>query len=142
MSDVTFRTEQPAPQPETLPAATNPAHTANNSNVEVPYLDYPRAHGQAFVVDHYQLGETWSNSLGGFEKEVNTIEAYFRHKVETGEFPNSVSYIKDRLKEIEKVTNTSKEERPAHKLGTIAAYVRFLAETDDIKHNIKRYGTQ
>lgn len=141
MSDTTFRTESAPAKPEVVPQPSTPA-VSSTSTVEVPYLDYGKEHGAPFIVEHYKLGDTWSQAQGGFEKEVNTLESYFLNQIHSGELPNSVTAIKNRLKEIEKVTNTAKEERPAHKLGIIAAYVRFLSETDDIKHNIKRYGSQ
>ena len=142
MSDTTFRTEQPAPEPEVVPAPPPPV-SVSTSTVEVPYLDYPREHGQSFVVDHYNLGNTWSSTNdGGFVREINAIEGYMKSQIESGVIENSVEAVKNRLKEIEKVTNVSKEGRPAYKLGTIAAYVKFLGETDNIKNKNKPYGSK
>ncbi len=54
---------------------------------------------------------------------------------------NSINAVKDRLKEILKVTNMSKEERNVIKIEIVASYIKFLQDSDNIRHNVKRYGS-
>jgi len=103
-------------------------------------MDYARSSGQPFSVDYFSLGDTWSEPVGGFPTEVGIIEDYFKDKISSGDIPNSLSAVKDRLKEILKITNMSKEERNLIKVETVAAYIKFLKETDDIRHSVTRYG--
>ena len=61
-------------------------------------------------------------------------------QIESGEIANSIDAIKGRYKEIEKVTKVSKEERAVVKVETVAAYIKFLMESDRTKFNLMRYG--
>lgn len=139
--DTVFRTPQaPASKGSESSNKVGPASTVSTAAVEVPYLDYEKEHGKPYTVEHFVLGDTWKDPTGGFPEEIGIIEDYFKDKIASGDIANSVTAVKDRLKEILKVTNMSKEERSVIKLETIAAYIKFLSESDDIKHNIKRYG--
>ena len=62
-----------------------------------------------------------------------------KKKIESGELANSINAINEEYKQLEKVTGMKKEERKAVKIETIAAYVKFLNETDNIKLNLSRY---
>lgn len=142
MSDTTFRstqTSEASPEPVSAPAKQT---TVSTTNIEVPYMDYHHSHGEPFSVSYFQLGDTWDSGIGGFSKEVNAIESYFMSKIASGELPNDVEAIKSRLKEIEKVANVAKEHRTVVKIGAVASYLRFLNDVDDIKGNIKRYGSK
>lgn len=102
----TFRSQAPQPAPETLgEMKTQPVQA--QVKVEVPYLDYEHEHGTPYLVTHYDLGEI---NRGNYSEELGEIEGYLREQVETGEIPNSLSAIKSRLKEIEKVTNMDYEQ--------------------------------
>jgi hypothetical protein len=72
---------------------------------------------------------------------VKEIEDYFADKISSGDIENSIDAVKDRLKEILKITNMSKEGRNLIKVETVAAYIKFLRETDDIRQSVKRYGS-
>ena len=109
-------------------------------DVAVPYLDYAKSKSHPYTVDYFKLGDTWKDPTGGFSDEVNTIEKYFSTKIASGDISNSISAVEDRLKEILKVTNMSKEDRATVKIGTVAAYIKFLQESDGLKHQINKNG--
>lgn len=144
MADVVFKTQTARTEPTKSSDVSNVKHkdsgTVSTSTVEVPYLDYRGEHGEPHSVGFFGLGDMWDDPDGGFSKEVGMIEDYFRTKIEGGDMANSVSAVKDRLKEILKVTNMNKEERNIIKVSTVAAYIKFLSDTDDVKHSVKRYG--
>jgi hypothetical protein len=123
-----------------LPTEGKVASGVSTTKEEVPYLDYSKEHGMPHTALFFELGDRWADATGGFPKEVETIENYFREKITSGEMANSVMAVKDRLKEILKVTNMTKEERNLIKIETVAAYVKFLMEGDNIKQQVKRYG--
>ena len=104
-------------------------------------MDYERSTSKPFSVDYFGLGDTWQEPTGGFPKEVKEIEDYFADKISSGDIENSIDAVKDRLKEILKITNMSKEGRNLIKVETVAAYIKFLRETDDIRQSVKRYGS-
>lgn len=114
----------------------------NVTEVEPPYLDYMNDNAKPYVADHYRLGDNWDDPYGGFPVEISTIEGYLRGRIQNGEIANSTSAVKEELKKLEKMTNVSKEERPLIKIETLAAYVRFLQKTNDIKSNLRKYGTK
>lgn len=139
--EVTFKTQAPAVEsaPQEFKSGTD--SLVSSSSVEVPYLDYEREHGKPFSVEYFGLGESWREAVGGFSKEIGALEGYFSDLISRGEIANSTNAVKDRLKEILRVTNMSKEERAVVKLETIAAYIKFLMEKEDIKHSVTRYGS-
>jgi len=112
----------------------------DTSSIEVPYTDYIKAHNHPHAVDYFKLGDHWDTPDGGYGQEVSIIEEYLQSKVEHGEIANTVSAIKNELKTMEKINNLKLEERTPIKIGTIAAYVRFLMDTDNIKYNMRKYG--
>lgn len=138
MTDVAFKTTTTRTASGTS-EKSKPAETVSTTEVEVPYLDYEKEHGHPYTVGHFALGDTWKDPVGGFPEEVGVVESYFKDKISSGEMANSVSAVKDRLKEILKVTNMSKEERNLVKVETVAAYIKFLKTSDDIKRNVRRY---
>lgn len=133
-----FRAKQ-EPIKETVPTSGE-SISVSSSKVEVPYTDYEREHGKPFLVDHFELGERWTDRDGGFKDEVEAIESYLQDQVTSREIDNSLKGIKSRLKEIEKVTNMDKEDRVVVKMEVMAEYVKFLMKKSDIKRNITRYG--
>lgn len=138
--DVTFRTQQDTPVSEPVSTKSGTDQQVSTTTVEVPYLDYAREHGKPFSVEFFGLGSSWKDPTGGFPKEIGAIEDYFRGQIESGEVANSVTAVKERMKEILKLTNMGKEERAVLKIETIAAYIKFLMEKEDIKRSVKRYG--
>ena len=140
MPDTTFRTKAETTAPEVSPKGKTPA-VIDTTEEAVPYLGYEKEHNHPFTVDHFKLGDTWEDPTGGFPKEISLIEEYLQKKIQTGELADNVEAIKRKLKEIEKVTGVKDETRSIIRIETIAAYVKFLMESDKIKFNIQRYGS-
>jgi hypothetical protein len=108
--------------------------------VEVPYLDYENQHGNPYTVEYFGLGDTWAEREGGFPEEISVIEEYVGKKIRDGEIPNTKEAVKEKLKQLEKINNLKGETRAVMRIETLAAYIKFLAETDKIKINLRRYG--
>lgn len=107
--------------------------------VEPPYLDYEVTKGQPYLVDHFELGASWNDPVGGFAKELSIIEEYIGNEIRTGKIGNDIVSAKEILKQAEKMTNTKSETRPVVKLGVLAEYMKFLMESGKIKYNAQRY---
>lgn len=131
--------EKVEPAVEPVAKGKNPEVTSL-SKVEVPYLDYQNSNGKPYIVDHYDMGSHWDDRVGGFPEEVRTIDNYLQEQIKDGQLDNSIKGIKQRLKEIEKVTGMTNETRNVVKLEVISEYMKFLSKTRDIKQNITRYG--
>lgn len=142
MSDNVFKTKQSTSDapPVSFPHSADKSTTSVVNDVEPPYLDYQSVNKKPFSVDYFELGDLWDDPDGGFADEVSTVENYFKQLIESGEIENSPSAVKNKLKQIEKTVNTSKDERKVVRLGTIASYLRFLTETSGIRRNVKKYG--
>jgi hypothetical protein len=138
--EVVFKSSEPKQESGPTNISTGPQVSTSTSEVEIPYLDYKSQKGTPHSVEFFGIGDTWSEPVGGFPEEIGVIEDYFREQVETGELANSTKAVKERLKEILKVTNMSKEERNVIRVETVAAYIKFLRSKDAIKHSVKRYG--
>ena len=137
-TDNVFRTKVKPVKPVPLPEGKDQA-MSNVTDVEVPHLDYSKTKGNPYTVDYFELGDTWKDPVGGFSKEVEQIEKYFNNLIETGQVANKTSSIKEKLKELEKLTNTKKEDRTVVKIAKISAYVKFLNEASEIESNARKY---
>lgn len=125
---------------ESIPAGKQSQAINAPQEVEPPLTNFSDVNGKPYTVEHYKLSNLWDDPQGGFENEVSTIETYLKHKVELGEIANTISAAQKELKRIEKLNNLHGDERIAIKLGTLAAYTKFLLETDNIKVNARKYG--
>ena len=142
MDDSVFRTkaEPESPAEEKLPEGKTPDITQVDDKVDVPFLDYHRVKGKPFLVDFYDLGMHWDDPKGGFAEEVEIIQKFLDRKIKNGDIANSQDAIKAELAQIEEINNLKNEFRKIVKLGTMAAYTKFLLETEGIKVKAKRYG--
>lgn len=139
MSDTTFRSKVEAPVEPTVEAREQTMGPDEGGQEEVPYLDYENKNGHPYSVEKFELGDSWDDPKGGFPEELSVIEDYFQKRIESGEMANSINAVKERYKELEKITGVDKEERAVVKIEMIAAYIKFLMETDRIKINLSRY---
>jgi len=134
---IPLTTSEPVAETQPLPEGKNAVHTGDN--VEVPYMDYESTHNHSYLVDHFQLGDTWNDPVGGFPKEIGLIEEYMKDKITKGEVANSITAIKNVIKDMEKFNNLTKEERAVVKLEVLAHYVEFIRKNDQTKSNLRRY---
>lgn len=138
--DTIFRNAEPKQEAESLPEAKTAS--TGSSTVEVPYTDYASEHSHPYVVEHFSLGDTWNDPNGGFPTEVSAIEDYIHEQIKNGDISNSLESVKKRLKEMEKVNNLKGDERTIVRVETLAAYVKFLMKKEDIKRQVRRYGSE
>jgi hypothetical protein len=111
-----------------------------SSDLEVPFTAYEGEHKHPFMVDHFKLGDNWKDSLGGFQKEIDTIEGYFKEKINSGEMDNSVDAVQTKMKAIYKLCGIDKTERTTMQIEKLSAYIEFLKKTDHITLNHTKYG--
>jgi hypothetical protein len=139
MNDTVFRSKsEPSTQTET-PYKTGDGMSTHIPDTEVPFTDYQKGNNHPFLVDYFKLGDTWQDKFGGFEKEINSIEGYFRGKIEQGELKNETSAVKEQMKRIYKLCEIDKTERTTMQIEKLAAYIEFLRKTDSIKLNREKY---
>lgn len=115
--------------------SSNPVEVDKETGIEVPYTSYEVDHQRPFVADHYGLGD----SHKVFESEIKEIEGYFKDKADHGKIENSTKTIKDLIAKYEKMANIGKEERTSMRVAKLAAFIRFLRETDNLELNQEKY---
>lgn len=138
MADTIFRAPTQTSAASLPEGKTSDAQPIVN-NIEVPYLDYSTEHNHPFLVDRYNLGSTWNDPVGGFTKEISTIENYIEGKIKSGEIANNVEDVATLLKGMEKLHNIDKESRAVVKLEILSNYVEFLMKNDKLRSNLRRY---
>jgi len=111
-----------------------------NVDIEPPFTQYEKIHNKPYTVDHFQLGDTWTDKYGGFQKEIDVIEGYLRQRINTGEVQDDTKAVKEHLKKVYKLCNIDKNERVTMQIEKLAAYMEFLNKIDNIKFNQQRYG--
>lgn len=116
--------------------------TTHASEVEPPFTDYESQKRHPYLVDHFKLGDRWSDELGGFNDEVKSIEGYFKDKIHKGEMKDDISAVREKINGIYKLCNIDKTERTTMQIEKLAAYIDFLRKTDHIILNNRKYDRQ
>lgn len=113
---------------------------STETSQEVPYTDYEKTSGHPYLVDYFELGDTWRDKLGGFEKEITLIDGYFKEQIEQGQLRNELAAVKEKMKKIYKLCNIDTTERITMQIEKLAAYIEFLRKTENINLNHFKYG--
>lgn len=143
MVDTIFRTKSEEPKTESIvPQKAGDGAGVPDIKVEAPFTEYEHINHHPYIVDHYKLGDTWQDKLGGFEKEVSTIEDYFKGEISNGKLKNEVSAVKEKIDKIYKLVGIDKTERTTMQIEKLAAYLEFLKKTDYINLSNYKYGRQ
>lgn len=143
--DSVFRTkiEEPTPtfnEEEQETKIKTPPQTKTEDEIEVPYLDYKQYHNRPYIADHFKLGDTWEDQIGGFSKEIESIEEYIKGKINSGDISNSVKTVNNLITQMEKFNNLDNEDRAVVKLSILSNYVRFMMENSKVKSRLRRSG--
>mgnify|MGYP001266385409 FL=1 len=144
MTNTIFREQSTEAAAKPINEAAKPTKptTDGDTTIEPPFLDYEKVNGHPYLVDHFNLGDNWRDKMGGFEKEIETIDSYLENQIKYGKIDNSVEAVKEALKKIEKMCGADKTERVTMRIEKIAAYAEFLNKTMDIDYNNYKYGHQ
>lgn len=130
-NSATFRDAVSAPVAKSESSAQIQAR-GSEVNTEPPYTSYEAVNPRPFLVDHYQLGDTWKEKMGGFVKEVDALNNYLTYEIESKKIDGSLSSVREVLKSLEKQANVNKTDRIVSKIAKISAYVDFLNKTRDL----------
>jgi hypothetical protein len=144
MSDGVFRSKSQSVE-ESQPITSfevGDGTSVKNITEEPPYTDYEKVHNHPFTVDYFKLGDTWEDKLGGFKKEIDTIEGYFRERIEHGEIQNDIKAIKTHLDKIYKLSNIDKTERVTMQIEKLTAYIEYLQKLEKSELNHYKYATR
>jgi len=128
-----FRSKQTQTAPAEPVVYKEDVPVTSDIDTEPPFTSYREIKHQPFLVDHYKLGDAWKDKLGGFTEEVDFIEGYFKDKIEQGEMKNETKAVKDEIGKIYKLNKIDKNERTTMQIEKLAAYIKFLKETDKIE---------
>lgn len=126
------KVEQPKKYAENVP-------TDGDSEIEPPFTEYQKMKKYPFLVDYYKLGDSWAEKVGGFEKEIDLIEGYFKDRIEQGKMQNDTQVVKDEIAKFYKLNKIDKSERTTMQIERLAAYIEFLKRTDKIELDRYRY---
>lgn len=143
MPSTVFREATPAAEP-TAKKPSGPVDTkvsGDTTNVEAPFTDYETVNGIPYLVEHFEIGDTWQEPVGGFPEELAIIGDYIESEIKGGKMGNDIASAKEVLKKAEKMTNMQKETRLTVKLPILAEYMKFLMEEAKIKFDALRYAT-
>lgn len=135
MTDVTFRQKQEPSEPASMEIKGDGKITAT-AVTDAPLLDYHLETGKPFSVDYFELGKYWDTG-DAYTEEINTIQDFFKHMVEQGKMDNSTAAAREKLKQIDRLVG--KQDRVAVRVGKVAAYVKFLMESEKIDHTSTKY---
>ena len=110
---------------------------SGESNIEVPFLDYRSEHKRPFCADFFELGDSGNSDV--YDDDIGQIESYLKDQIDKGKMPNNTNIAREKLKQMEKMIGYDKTERNVVKMAKLAAYVKFLRETDNIESQSSKY---
>ena len=110
---------------------------SGDSDIEVPFLDYRSEHKVPFCADFFELGEQGNSEV--YEDDIGVIEGYLKELIDKGKMPNDTKLAREKIKQMEKMVGYDKTERTVVKMAKLAAYVKFLKETDEIESQSNKY---
>lgn len=127
----------PSDTPYEAPKAPKDIKVGGESDIEVPYLDYRSEHKRPFCADFFELGEQGNSEV--YEDDIGVIEDYMKGLIDKGKIPNDTKMVREKIKQMEKMVGYDKTERTVVKMAKLAAYVKFLKETDNIESQSNKY---
>lgn len=137
-TNTTFRSAQTSTTQSVPKTADNKdINVGGESDIEVPFLDYRSEHKRPFCADFFELGEQGNEEV--YEDDIGEIESYLKDQISQGKMPNDTKMAKEKLKQMEKMVGYDKTERTVVKMAKLAAYVKFLRETDSIESQSNKY---
>jgi len=108
-------------------------------NIEPPFTDYEKVHNHPYLVDHFELGDTWRDKLGGYEKEVVLVEDYFKDKIDKGFIKNDIQSVKEEMKRIYKLGGIKDIERSSMQIEKLSAFIEYQNKLDGVNRNYTKY---
>lgn len=134
--NVTFTPSAPT-KAQATPTPTSKGDGSRQLSVDVaiPYTSYKSENHSPLTAEIFELGDNWQE----FD-EVGVIEDYFKEAVDFGDMDNTVEAVKERIKRFEKMINNDKTTRPSVRIAKLAAYLKFLKESDHIERRGNKYG--
>lgn len=137
-TNTTFRSAQTSTTQSVPKTADNKdINVGGESDIEVPFLDYRSEHKKPFCADFFGLGDIGNDSV--YDDDIGQIEGYLKDLIDRGKMPNDTKMAKEKLKQMEKMVGYDKTERTVVKMAKLAAYVKFLRETDSIESQSYKY---
>jgi hypothetical protein len=125
---------------ETQPVESKEPKTAKDTEVEPAFTLYESAKNKSFIAEYLGLGDDFNQEA--YEKEIDGIEDYFKHKVEVGDMENTTDAVESLLKKAEKELKLEDSERMVVKIQKLLAYFNFKAEVEEVTRNNFKYGNQ
>jgi hypothetical protein len=117
---------------------SKPQADVHDTAIEPPFTDYEKVHNHPFSVDYFDLGSMW-NKDEAYTSEVSTIEGYLRHCIDQGQ-ANTKESAKATVKKLEKIIGIKNTDRTVVRVGRLAAYIKFLNESDSVLSKVQKYG--
>lgn len=134
MSDTTFKTAEPAPAPQAEVKTASKPEVNTTPLVEKPFTLYQQENKLPLTADYFDVKLTWdeANMVG----DIQAIESYMKQLVLSGEVEDSISKVRQKMKQIEKLANIDQLESTAQRIIRLSEFVRYLQRIEGRKNDI------
>ena len=144
MSDTVVRIKHEDIAPAETPKFTGQDIASDKKEVEEsiepPFTEYSTVNHRPYTADYFGVGEFWESKIGGFKPEMDEIEGFVADQVSQGKMDNSLAAVKEFYRKIEKMSGVDKTERTVIRIAKMAAYIKFMKETEHINFSNTKYG--
>lgn len=130
-----------AQEPETVqqaPEAQKDKTSTQLGTADGLFIGYEMDNGVPYMVDYLGIRDTYKQDPEAYS-EINSISEYLNELVTTGQLDNSTSAVKEKLKQLEKLSGVDKTERVTMKLTRLAEYANFENKINEAKHNSSKW---
>ena len=98
------------------------------------FIGYESDNSVPLIVDYYDLRETFKADPEAYS-EVSDITKYLQDLVTSGQLENSTKAVKEKIKQLERLSGVDSTERVNMKLTRLAEYAKFENKINDAKRN-------
>ena len=94
--------------------------------------------GVPYMVDYLGIRDTYKQDPEAYS-EINSISEYLNELVTTGQLDNSTSAVKEKLKQLEKLSGVDKTERVNMRLTRLVEYANFENKVNEAKRSSSKW---
>lgn len=132
-----FRVAQ-EPDTQTAPEVKKDTTSTQLGTADGLFIGYEMDNGVPYMVDYLGIRDTYKQDPEAYS-EVEAIGEYLNNLVTTGQIDNSTNAVKEKLKQLEKLSGVDKTERVTMRLTRLAEYANFENKVNEAKRSSSKW---
>lgn len=102
------------------------------------FVGYEMDNGVPYLVDYFGIKDTYKQDPEAYN-EIDAVTQYLNELVTTGKLENSTKAVREKLKQLEKLSGVESTERVTMKLTRLNEYANFENKINEAKNNSAKW---